>query len=120
MTELPLDDSVTEVWKSFPLRITDGSKSECCGFPVVLVQSMDGGFVTRNCPSCSARYSLSDDSFRALAIWVACPRCRLPMEAGRLPYSNYGYLCQSCQVSIRLASLLPRWTDIQHHEARAK
>ena len=112
MKEVPIDDSIREIWKKYPLRISGLKDSRCHGKPTVLVQSMDGGFVTRNCPECGGYESLSEPDFHLLGLWVACPDCRKPMVAQRVPTSNYGYICEPCQNYIKLASLLPRWTDL--------
>lgn len=112
MREYPVDPQVREIWKKYPLRLSGGSTSLCCSLPTVLVQSMDGGFVTRNCPKCGQRELLPEADFRALDLWVACPGCKQPMVPGRLPYSNYGYLCEGCNLGVKLADLLPRWTDL--------
>ena len=113
MREIPVDPQVREMWKSFPLRISGFVTSKCCHVHAILVQSMEGGFVTQNCPACGAKAStLSSSEFDSLDLWVACPQCRERMEKTRLEYSNYGFQCVSCQVGIRLAALLPRWSDI--------
>ena len=112
MREYPIDERVREAWKLFPLRLSDGTKSDCCGLPVVLVQSMEGGFVTRNCPRCNQYESLSEATFLSLDLWVSCPECRRPMEPGRLAYANYGYTCKACSLGIRLSALLPRYEDL--------
>ena len=112
MKEFPLDPQIRETWKKYPLRLSDGSKSTCCGLPTVLVQSMEGGFVTRNCPRCAKKDTLPEDVFISLDLRVACPECKQPMEPGRLPYTNYGYRCDRCDLGIKLADLLPRWTDL--------
>jgi hypothetical protein len=112
MREYPVDPSVREIWKLYPIRLSNGSKSSCCRYPTVLVQSMEGGFVTRNCPKCGKPETLSEEDFMALDLWVACPSCRKPMDAGRLAHSNYGYTCRACDISIRLAALLPRYEDL--------
>lgn len=112
MKEYPVDPKVREIWKLYPLRLSDGTRSTCCGFPIVLVQSMEGGFVTRNCPRCSKPHYLTEEAFRSLDLWVACPQCRQPMEPGRVPHSNYGYTCNACDLGVRLADLLPRYEDL--------
>ena len=40
------------IWKEYPVRISGLKESSCCKSPTVLVQSMEGGFVTRNCWKC--------------------------------------------------------------------
>ena len=112
MREHPIDPKIQEIWRSYPLRLSGLAKSRCCGMPTVLVQSMEGGFVTRNCPRCGTMDLLPETDFQRLGLWVACPECKQPMSAGRLPFSNYGYYCKACDLSIKLASLLPRWTDL--------
>lgn len=112
MKEYPVDPKVREVWKKYPLRLSGLTTSRCCGLTTVLVQSMEGGFVTRNCPGCGDKNSLPEVDFLKLGLWVACPECKKPMVAGRLPLSNYGYTCEACDLGIKLADLLPRWTDL--------
>lgn len=108
----PMDDDVRQMWKKYPVRLSGMSESRCCGKPTVLVQSMEGGFVTRNCPECGRADTLSEHTFRKLGFWVACPKCRGPMTATRLEYSNYGYVCEHCDIAIKLADLLPKWSDL--------
>ncbi len=115
MAEYPIDPSVRDMWKSFPLRIQGGSKASCCGAPTLLVQSMDGGYVTRNCSEHGDKnyWSLPEHVFmHELDLWVACPNCKRRMSPGRVPHSNYGYVCGTCDLSIKLSSLLPRWADL--------
>src|SRR5712691_12336918 len=113
MREYPIDPKVREMWKLFPLRIPGNSKSTCCGAATLLVQSMDGGYVTRNCSVHGEKSSLPEHVFfNELDLWVACPECRKRMIPGRLAYSNYGYVCKSCDLGIKLAELLPRWEDL--------
>jgi hypothetical protein len=113
MREHLINPTVREIWKSFPLRILGQSTSSCCSVPTLLVQSMDGGFVTRNCSACGEKSTLPEHvSMNRLDIWVACLECKRRMEPARLPFSNYGYLCQGCDLGIKLADLLPRWADI--------
>jgi endogenous inhibitor of DNA gyrase (YacG/DUF329 family) len=108
----PIDPNVLKFWKSYPVRFPGGSVSACCNEPTVLVQSMSGGFVTRNCPKCGTKDTLPEDVFlRKLDIWVACPSCRRRMEPTIID-KNYGFICRSCELGIYLAALLPRWQDI--------
>lgn len=100
-------------WKSYPIRLTTSRVSRCHDKPEVLVQSMEGGFVTANCIQCGKSDTLSQDEFKKLAVLVACPECRKAMRADYVPDSskNYGYCCESCSVYIWLADLLPHWED---------
>src|SRR5947209_4817071 len=85
----PIDPDARRFWKAFPLRLAGGLKCELCGEETVLVQSMSGGFVTRNCPKCSgSKYSLSDAAFRSLDLYVSCPSCKARMKADVLRDSN--------------------------------
>ena len=112
MKEYPVDPDVREIWKKYPLRLSGLTISRCCGAQTVLVQSMEGGFVTRNCAHCGEKEFLPEGDFLRLGLWVACPQCKKPMTASRLPHSNYGYTCAACNLEIKLADLLPRWTDL--------
>ena len=112
MKELPVDDAIRGIWKKYPVRISGLKDSRCHGKPTVLVQSLDGGFVTRNCPECGGFESLPEIDFYRLGLWVACPDCQQPMIPQRVPNSNYGYVCEKCQSYLKLAALLPRWTDL--------
>src|SRR5437868_734518 len=97
MKEVPVDEAIREIWRKYPVRISGLKESKCHGRLTVLVQSMEGGFVTRNCPDCGAYETLPEADFRRLGIWVACPDCREPMTVGRVPNSNYGYICDRCK-----------------------
>jgi len=112
MREYSVNPNIREMWRKYPVRLWGLSNSSCCDLPTVLVQSMDGGFVTRNCPKCGEKELLPEVDFKSLGLWVACPECKKPMVAGRLPLSNYGYICEDCDLGIKLADLLPRWTDL--------
>ena len=113
MEVFPLDPKVRDIWKIFPLRIPGLSMSDCCGEPTLLVQSMDGGFVTRNCSRCGESTTLPETVFKdELDLWVACPECGERMKPDVLPDKNYGYVCVSCDVGVKLADLLPRWKDM--------
>jgi len=113
MREYPLNPKIKDMWKSFPIRIPGGTMSSCFNEPTILVQSRPGGFVTCNCSKCNEKELLSEQSFRNLDIWVACPKCKQRMKAQKVVHSNYGYECRACQLYIRLADLLPMWKDIE-------
>src|SRR6266446_3121222 len=78
MRLLPADPAIRGVWKTFPVRFEGPRVSRCCSWPTVLVQSMDGGFVTSNCSKCGKYETLSRAEFDDLAIWMACPECGDP------------------------------------------
>ncbi len=108
----PVDPNVRSFWKIYPVRIPGGTQCPQCDQETVLVQSMGGGFVTRNCPRCNNFTTLPEDIFRQLAIWVACPECKSRMTPDILPDNNYGYTCRQCDIGIPLFALLPRWEDL--------
>src|SRR5688572_7180887 len=108
----PISAHVRDLWKTFPLRVEGKSVSGCCGEPTLLVQSMDGGFVTRNCSKCGAHTTLPNRAFfNDLDLWVACPQCRSRMSPDMVE-KNYGYVCHGCDLAILVASILPFWEDL--------
>ncbi len=109
----PIDENIVRMWKNFPVRISGHSTSRCCHKPTILVQSMQGGYVSRDCPECGNPTTLPEEVFlEKLDLYVACPICRARMVAEILFNKNYGYTCQACKIYIDLASLLPKWTDL--------
>ena len=110
---LTIDPKVRDIWRFYPLRIPGKSSCPKCGAPSLLVQSMSGGFVTRNCPNACSYETLPKQVFmNELDLWIACPECKCRMEAGIVPDANYGFVCTKCNVAIRLCDLLPRWEDL--------
>lgn len=112
MRQFPSDPEIEKIWKIYPVRIPGQSISRCHNEQTVLVQSMDGGFVTRNCPQCGNK----DDTlpryvFEKLDLWVACPQCKTRM-APEIVDKNYAFTCRGCDLYVRLADLLPRWNDL--------
>ena len=107
-----VDPNVRSIWKVYPVRIPAGSKCLKCEQETVLVQSMNGGFVTQNCPRCNNSTTLPKHRFKQLAVWVACPECKSRMTPEILPDKNYGYTCRQCDIGIPLFALLPRWEDL--------
>jgi hypothetical protein len=108
----PLDPEIRKIWKIYPVRIPGGSTCHSCHEETVLVQSMDGGFVTRNCPLCNKEATLPEHIFKQLNLWVACPKCKKRMASQKLPDGNYGYTCSFCNIAIPLFALLPKYTDL--------
>jgi len=106
MREFPIDKKINEMWKLYPLRIPGPSLSNCCQSLTALVQGSSGGFVMQSCSKCGKEQTISEQEFRKLPLWVACPECKQQMKPTFLG-KNYGYECQKCQLSIQLASLLP-------------
>lgn len=113
MKNYPISEKIKEFWKSYPLRIPGYSFCKNCDTASVLVQSMKGGFVTRNCPNCNQPETLPNSVFlEELDLYVACPECKQRMEAQILPDKNYGYICVDCDGYISLPDLLPRYEDL--------
>jgi len=108
----PLDPELRGLWKSYPVRIPGGSDCGRCNEETVLVQSMNGGFVTRNCPQCNSPTTLPEATFRQLQLWVACPKCKRRMSPSILPDRNYGYTCDECNIGIPLFELVPKWEEL--------
>lgn len=111
------DAACHDGWKSYPIRLTTKAVSQCCNEPRVLVQSMDGGFVTANCRACLRKDTLSAQEFRALPVYVTCPECGNPMKPDYVPDKsggrrNYGFRCGPCSLYIWLADLLPHWENV--------
>jgi len=109
----PVDELLREAWKTFPVRFPGPANSRCCSWPTILVQSMDGGFVTSNCWKCGNYDTLSQPDFlHKVSIWLACPKCGDLMYRSMVG-NNYGFTCHDCDVAIRLADVLPRWQDLK-------
>lgn len=103
MPQYPIDKSIREIWKLYPVRIGGKSLSECHSKPTILVQSMEGGFVTRNCPECGSQATLPRCTFlNEIDLWVACPKCKGQMEK-RIVGTNYAFTCDRCILYIDLA-----------------
>jgi hypothetical protein len=106
----PCDRAEAAGWKTFPVRIPGPGRSPCHAAPTVLVESMSGGFVTKNCGRCGGPDTLTRGEFGARDLPVNCPECRGPMRphvpqeapAVRLPTSNYAFRCDGCRVYIEL------------------
>ena len=112
MRRFPIDQAVHDIWKIFPVRFQGGTQLWCHNVPTLLVQSMEGGFVTRNCPECGNHTTLPECTFfNEVDLWVACPQCKRRMERAYVD-SNYSYTCEPCKLYIYLSDLLPRWSDI--------
>jgi hypothetical protein len=100
-----------EGWKTYPVRVVTPGLSRCCQAPRLLVQSMKGGFATANCCKCSQAWTIGRQEFERLDLWVSCPECRSSMKRDEF-CKNYGYSCIACDLFVKLADLLPDWSDI--------
>ena len=112
MRHSEFDNQTSSGWKSYPVRIMGPRVSRCHNKPTLLVQSMQGGFVTANCSECGEKTNLSFYEFRELQLWVSCPQCRKRMSQYITKEENYGYQCSSCAIYIWLADLLPYWHEL--------
>ena len=108
----PPDSATLRAWKSTPLRVNGPGRSSCCSWPTVLAQSMQGGYVTANCTKCGRKNTLSNADFlNRVELNVACPECGQRMYRDFID-KNYGLICCECQTGIRLADILPHWSQI--------
>jgi hypothetical protein len=112
MESIQIGLTIRGFWRAYPVRIPGHLTCGKCHEQTVLVQSRDGGFITRSCPMCEFHQTLPEAVFRELDLWVACPRCKKRMEPNVLADKNYGYVCHLCNVSIALFELLPRYEDL--------
>lgn len=110
MRRFEYNKNTCDGWKSYPIRLTLERVSKCCSQPAVLVQSMEGGFVTANCFKCGKKDTLSEYEFKGLRLSVSCPECKRVMVP-KLIENNYSYYCEHCRLYIRFADLLPHWKD---------
>jgi len=115
MQRYEYDQKDVNGWKSYPIRVEAFDPSGCHEAPRILVQSMAGGYVTANCLSCGNKEPLSESEFKRLPLFVSCPRCARKMIAELVPgksrASNYGFVCNKCDIYIWFADLLPHWTE---------
>jgi hypothetical protein len=119
VTRHPYDARQREGWKSYPVRLLGGGVASCHGVPRILVQSLEGGFVSANCPVCAGHTTLPLGEFieATESVWVGCPVCKKMMKAGYVPDGtganrNYGFACAGCSVFVWLSDLLPRYQDL--------
>ncbi|MFQ5465978.1 MAG: hypothetical protein ACE5EI_08625 [Thermodesulfobacteriota bacterium] len=103
-----LNESDRKKMAPYPALIDGPYKSECCNSDTVLKQYAEGGFVKAFCFKCGKDSSLlSKEKFFALDFFVRCPKCERRMEEFITPHKNYAYKCESCQIYVWLADLLP-------------
>jgi len=107
------DKNMCDGWKSYPIRITGtgGRRSKCCQSLLALVHSMEGGYVTANCLKCGKKETIVENEFKELPLICCCPKCKRVMNAATIE-KNYCYTCSHCDIYIRLADLLPHWSDL--------
>jgi hypothetical protein len=76
---------------------------------VIVVQSMSGGRISKNCAKCNKRNNFSGKDWLDLQICVMCPDCGSQAKPEMLGI-NYGYLCQ-CGWACELAALVAHYSD---------
>ena len=112
MEKFIYDKTTCDGWKSYPIRIIVPDRvCKCHGTRLVLVQSMEGGFVTANCFECNKKELIGENELKKLPIVCCCPKCNKVMT-GELVEKNFCYTCKNCNLYIRLADLLPHWSDL--------
>jgi len=113
MIQWPIDEELCRKWK-LPLNVGGMNLSRCCNQPTRIVRSMDGGFVTRNCPSCKKgpAHVLPIHVFKSLRLNLRCPQCNEKLCNGRDWYKNYVLICDTCDIFVKLADLIPHWSEI--------
>lgn len=82
--------------------------SKCCNYKTLLVRSMTGGFVTRNCLKCGRRDTVSIEQLPDLN----CDFCGYKLDVQFLDRKNYFYICPKCNKNWKLADFLPDWFEL--------
>lgn len=81
--------------------------SKCCKSKTILVRSMSGGYVTRNCLKCGKPATVSIEQLPDLD----CDFCGNKLEVQVLE-KNYFYVCAKCDKKWKLADVLPDWFEL--------
>ena len=89
------------------LQVSWPGRPLCGHGPARLVRWSDGKFVKWECEQCGESRTLSESDFGCLTHVQICSGCGGTMVGARLAYSNYGYRCENCGLSVALADLLP-------------
>jgi hypothetical protein len=89
------------------------TKSPCkaCGNIAVIVRSRKGGYVTQNCLKCKHHANVTVSELPMLL----CGNCNEEMEA-KVIQKNYWYECEDCQLSCKLADLVPHWDEFFEYD----
>ncbi len=105
---------------SYPMIISIHGKSWCCKQARILVQSMDGGFITANCMKCNNKTNVLIDEFQSFDRDVNCPKCGMVMSPAYVPDGskieerNYGFKCMKCDIYIWASDLIPYYEDFPY------
>lgn len=82
--------------------------SRCCNYEALLVQSRRGGLVSRNCLKCGKPDSVNASQLPELV----CDFCDTTLYVRKSDGANYHYVCDSCELEWKLASVLPDWSEL--------
>src|SRR5258708_6182001 len=81
--------------------------SGCCNSRMRLVKSRAGGFISRDCEGCGKSYYVRWDHLPELN----CRFCSHPLRVRKLDGMNYYCACEHCNRALKLASILPHWSE---------
>jgi hypothetical protein len=82
----------------------------------LLVQAAEGEGVVASCSECGEAVALGGQDFLDLNLWLSCSECRRRLRPAVLPGDGgYGFTCDTCALSVRLAELVPSWERGRSH-----
>lgn len=90
------------------MKLISTEVSPCCGYEAQIVQSRDGGFVSRDCLKCGRSHYVNERQFPRLA----CDSCKNPMDIKKLDGVNYYYACATCERYHKIADIVPPWSEV--------
>jgi hypothetical protein len=88
--------------------IYSSAPSNCCGDKALLVQSRDGGLISRDCLKCGRSDYVRPDQMPELN----CEFCDAVLHVTKADGVNYHYVCDSCNRRWHLGSILPAWSEL--------
>ena len=92
-----------------PLQITVSDYCRGCRQhrQTLIVQSREGGLVTRDCLTSGTSNSVRMTHLPNLY----CGRCSSEIGPSKNSSGNYAYACRCCRTSVELAQLVPFWDE---------
>lgn len=90
------------------VRLISTELSPCCGHEAQIVQSRDGGFISRGCLKCGQSHYVNESQLPKLA----CESCRSAMQIKKLDGTNYFYACPTCERYHKIAGIVPMWSEV--------